>query len=419
MRGDDDRELDARTLATLVGAPQAAWWRRNEDTSPVAASTPTLLPERPIVILITVDCLRADVMADAKHAAQLPAMFALRDASVDFTETRATATATAQSVSSIFTGEYYSQLYWSSRPNWNAEAMYPHADATPRFTELLVKGGIRTATVSGMAGLSSEFGVVKGFEEEKIIAMKRGFAHADQISPVVVSRVSAQGAEPLFLYVHYTDAHAPYAYGTAKGSPFEQYMKGLTYVDKAVGELVARVDGDPDLRERTTIVLSADHGEAFGEHRSRYHATTVYEELLRVPLLMRIPGVAPRKVKQPVSLIDLAPTMLDLFGQPTPRAMMGQSLVPFLRGEDPILDRPIIADTSRLQRALIFPDGQKIIHDRRRDTVELFDLRKDPIERRDLFDQSGVSGENRLLALEGFFKAHTLKRPGYKVPYGR
>lgn len=419
MRGDDDRELDARTLEALVGAPQAAWWKRNPDPSPIAASTPSLLPDQPIVILITVDCLRADVIADAKRAADLPSMFALRDASVDFTETRATATATAQSVSSIFTGAYYSQLYWTSRPNWNAEAMYPHADPTPRFPELLVKGGVRTTTISGMAGLSSEFGVVKGFEEEKIIQNKRGFAHADQISPVVLARLSAQGNEPFFLYVHYTDAHAPYAHGTAKGSPFEQYLKGLALVDKAIGELLARVDGDPNLRERTTIMLSADHGEAFGEHRSRYHATTVYEELLRVPLLMRIPGVSPRKVKRSVSLIDLAPTMLDLFGQSTPRSMMGQSLVPFLRGEDPVLDRPIIADTSRLQRALIFPDGQKIIHDRRRDTVELFDLRKDPIERRDLFDQSGVAGENRLLALQGFFKAHTLARPGYKVPYGR
>ena len=111
--------------------------------------------------------------------------------------------------------------------------------------------------------------------------------------------------------------------------------------------------------------------------------------------------------------------ILDLFGLPTPGELMGQSLVPFLRGEAPALTRPILADSSRMMRALVFPDGFKIIHDRRRGTVELYDLNDDPREPHDLFDESGAAGDARLQTLRRFFRAHSLKRPSYRVPYGR
>lgn len=419
LRGADDPDVDARDLGAFFTPAQAEWWKSRLGHAPIAPSSPSLLPKNAIVILMTVDCMRADVLAGSKHAAALPSFFALRDASVDFAEARATATATTQSVTAIFTGRYYSQLYWKNRPNWNAEAMYPDADPTPRFNELLSPAGVTTANITGLPGLTRDFGVVKGFQEERLIPGRRGFAHADQVMPAVIARVGAQGPGPLFLYVHFSDAHAPYAHGDAKGSPFEQYLRGLALVDKELGRLLAKIDGDPALRERTAIFLSADHGEAFGEHRTFHHATTVYDELLRVPLLARLPGVAPRRVKQPVSLVDLAPTILDLYGLETPGEMMGQSLVPLLRGEEVALTRPIIADSSRLQRAVVFPDGLKIIHDRRRDTVELFDLKRDPRELRDRFDLSGKDGDARLITLKAFFKTHTLKRPGYKVPYGR
>ncbi|MFT3765855.1 MAG: sulfatase [Minicystis sp.] len=419
LRGGDEGDVDARELGKFVDAAQAEWWKSRLGSPAVPPSSPSLLPKNPIVILVTVDCLRADVLAGNKQAKKLPAMFALRDGGVEFTEARATATATSQSVSSIFTARYYSQLYWKPRPNWNAEAMYPDADPTPRFTELLTPAGVTTVTISGMPGLTREFGVVKGFQEENIVPGKRGFAAASAIMPPVLARLSAQGAGPLFLYVHFTDAHAPYDHGNAKGKPYDQYLSGLAHVDAEIAKLVAKIDQDPALKDRTALFLSADHGEAFGEHGTYNHATTVYEELLRVPLLARLPGAPARKVTKPVTLVDLAPTILDLFGVPTPGEMMGQSLVPFFRGEDPVITRPIVADSSRLQRAIVFPDGMKIIHDRRRDTVELFDLKKDPKELHDLFETSGATGDARLQVLKAFFKTHTLKRPGYKVPYGR
>lgn len=419
LRDRDDSEIAARDLGDVLLPREAVWWKSRDGSPPVPASSPRLLARNPIVVLITIDCMRADVLAGKSHEKALPSLFALRDTSVAFEEARATATATTQSVAAIFTGRYYSELYWKPRPNWNPEAVYPDGDPTPRFTELLVKAGIRTATISGMPGLTKEFGIVKGFEEETIIKGGRGFAAAGQIMPKVIERLIAQGPDPLFLYVHFTDAHAPYDHASKKGTPFERYLRGLARVDRELGKLLRRIDLTPSLQTRTAVFLSADHGEAFGEHGSQYHATTIYDELLRVPLLARLPGVPARSVAKRVSLIDLAPTMLDLFGVDAPGELMGQSLVPFFRGEDPVLTRPIVADSSRLQRAVVFQDGFKIIRDRRRDTVELYDLRTDPTELHDIFDESGPAGEARLHALRAFFQAHTLKRPGYVVPYGR
>jgi arylsulfatase A-like enzyme len=159
--------------------------------------------------------------------------------------------------------------------------------------------------------------------------------------------------------------------------------------------------------------VMSDHGEAFGEHGMTWHGTTLYDELLRVPLMIWTHAGPPRTVADPVSLMDLGPTILDLMGVATPARFMGQSLVPYLRGERPNLTRPILAE-ARLQRALVTPDGMKVIYDTRSQTVEIFDLNRDPKEEKNLF---GIAGDDPLGELRTFFQVHTLRRPGYEVPY--
>src|SRR5690606_37613960 len=107
-----------------------------------------------------------------------------------------------------------------------------------------------------------------------------------------------------------------------------------------------------DIADRTVMVVFSDHGEAFGEHGLQEHSRSLYEIMVRVPLIIHVPGVAPRAVDASVSLIDLGPTVLDLAGVATPGRMMGESLVPFLRGEAPVLTRPIVLE-GRLKRALV------------------------------------------------------------------
>ncbi|HZO15262.1 MAG TPA: sulfatase-like hydrolase/transferase, partial [Polyangiaceae bacterium] len=409
VRGGDDG---------AIGSGGGEWFTSRIGRSPIAASTPALIPKNAIVILILVDCMRADVVAD--RPADFPTVSALRKDGIDFTAARTPAPATEQALTSIFSGRYFSQLYWTQLPGGKGEPDYPNPDDTPYFTEILAKHGIDTVAMSGMPGIINKYGWVKGFAEERVIRAQRGFAPSPDIMPQVLTRVREQpAARPLFLYLHFTDAHAPYNLAGPQGTPFERYIRGLQQIDTQLRDLIELIDRDKALHTRTSLFVSADHGEAFGEHRSFYHSKTLYEEVLRVPLVARVPGVAPRTVTRAVSLIDLAPTILDLFGQATPGELMGQSLVPFLRGADPELSRPIAAESSRAMRALIFSDSMKIIQDRKRGTVELYNLKDDPAEERDLFEQQPAAANERLQGLRTFFKTHEHTRPGYETPFIR
>jgi arylsulfatase A-like enzyme len=162
--------------------------------------------------------------------------------------------------------------------------------------------------------------------------------------------------------------------------------------------------------------VSADHGEAFGEHATFQHTKTLYDELVRVPLLVRGPGVAPRAIDTRVGLVDLGPTILDLFGVETPASFEGQSLVPLLKGGAPALDRPLVAE-GRLRRAMYLPDGLKVIEDDRRKTVEVYDLGRDPGELDNLFDRDPGRSDAAVATLRAFFTAHRSTRAGYRPVY--
>jgi len=164
---------------------------------------------------------------------------------------------------------------------------------------------------------------------------------------------------------------------------------------------------------RGVLIVSADHGEAFGEHQTREHTKTIYEELLRVPLLVRGAGVSHVEVDERVGLVDLGPTILDLFGLPTPATYDGQSLAPFLRGRRAALDRPLLAE-GRLRRALYTDDGLKVIADPRRKLVEVYDLENDPGELENLWDEDPARSDRALGALTAFFAAHALGVTPYK-----
>jgi arylsulfatase A-like enzyme len=222
---------------------------------------------------------------------------------------------------------------------------------------------------------------------------------------------------PFFLYIHFLDPHAPYNLSPVQGSEFDRYLGEVAMVDAELGRLLRWLDTAP-IGKRAAVIVTADHGEAFGEHNSTRHATTLYDEVLRVPMLVRLPGDrAPREVGDYVSLIDLGPTILDLFGKPTPGHFLGQSLTPYLRGESPTLRRPIVAE-GRLKQSLILPDGMKVITDNRARTVELYDLSRDPGETRNLADDADKL-ERPLGLLQRFFAAHQNEQPEYKVPYRR
>jgi hypothetical protein len=114
--------------------------------------------------------------------------------------------------------------------------------------------------------------------------------------------------------------------------------------------------------------------------------------------------------------MDLSPTILDLFDLPTPGYSMGESLAPYLAGGDRKLERPIVVDASKRIRAMVFPNGIKVIENINRHTIEIYDLRRDPGEKRNLIDELGSEGRSYVGAMRTFFDAHQLRRPGYTPP---
>lgn len=384
-------------------------WFSTELRSDVPPSSPALLGPDAIVIVVAVDGLRADV-ASGKYAADLPAMDALRRDSIELTEARSPSSGTIWTLSSIFSSRYYSQLYWTVKPGGVTAKVYPHEDTSTRFPEILARAGVATVIMTEMPDVTNDYGVVRGFDELKSSRTSKS------VMSSAIERLRRQGSGPLFMYMHLLEAHAPYDRAGKQGSPFERYLRELELVDREIGRLRQAL-AETKLEGRTALFVTADHGEAFGEHDTHFHALTVYDELMRVPFWARVPGLAPRVVSRDVSLIDLGPTVLDLFGQVTPKSFMGQSLVPLLRGEEVALTRPIVMDTGHWQQAMLFPDHFKVIRDRRRGTIELYDLEKDPRELDNLFDEPGSGAAERFRLLSTFFAAHTLRRAGYSVPY--
>lgn len=400
----------------------AEWFADRATVAPVPASASSPVPASPIVLFVTIDALRADILRREKLREYVPTLATLAKDSVSFTAARTPGSQTVYTLTTVFAGTYFSQQFWSTgapdRSTRATDSLFPHADETVRFPELLRDAGIPTVTFASSSWLVNSVGVVRGFDEEEFV-QSRGekYTKAPDLTKAAMARLRKQEHGPLFLYMHYLDAHAPYDRGRKiKGSAFKRYLEELRLVDTELGRLIKLLKKTGAWKS-TVLIVSADHGEAFGEHGTRYHATTLYDEQLLVPLLVRVPGVDARRIDTPVGLIDLGPTILDMFGLPTPSHFLGQSLLGFFNREEPRLTRPIIAE-GRLKKSWVFEDGFKLIVDDRSTTVELYDLNADPKELVNVFD-SDPTAEARLATLRAFFEAHQIRRAGYEIPYRR
>ncbi|APR88170.1 Choline-sulfatase [Minicystis rosea] len=407
----------AKARAARVPPEQRAWFAARAGMPDVPTRTPTVLPPDGVVVLITIDALRADVIMSGKHDADLPTFKALREESVRFTKARSPGAQTVPVVTGLFTGKYYSQVYWSggtAKHAWSTE------DTSVRFPEILRDGGVTTVTMPTLPEVNSMHGTVRGFMEDRPIS-KRPKGEPSPLAATVTERIvarlqkAANDERPLLLYAHFVDAHAPYTRGGTDCQPYDCYVREVALIDKSLAEIRKVLASEP-FAKRSVLIVSADHGEAFGEHGQRFHATTLYEELLRVPLLVNGPMFQPRAVDVPVTLLDLGPTILELFGHAAPAAFMGESLVRLLRGEPDKLTRPIAADSGRLIQAYIFDDNLKIIRNNRNHTAELYDLAKDPGETQNIFDVT-PDAQDRLALVSAFFEANAFRKKGYSPPY--
>ncbi|MEK7232566.1 MAG: sulfatase-like hydrolase/transferase [Elusimicrobiota bacterium] len=293
------------------------------------------------------------------------------------------------------------------------------------LTEVLRGKGLRTAAFTGGAGLTGVYGLASGFEVYEDSVTFGGFGRS--VTQALSWLDSRKTEERFFLFVHGYDAHGfnsahfpqaedklfrarrneGIAGAPPPSTPRERHLRRRRYgealrrLDKNLAPLLDRLDR-PDLRGRVLVVVVGDHGEELFEHGGIDHGLTLYDELLRVPLLLRVPGVKGRRVNFQVRTLDVMPTILDLMGMtPDPELaaqMEGVSLLPALRGEKMSLDA--FAETDFLLhvslRGLRTFDGWKAVYDRHSQATRLFRLSSDPAERHDL----AASETTRRLALE-------------------
>jgi arylsulfatase len=207
----------------------------------------------------------------------------------------------------------------------------------------------------------------------------------------------------------FREVRPPYAYGgfrpPAPADWVNQYDANLRWADWGVGEVV-RLLRKYDMLDDTLLIVTADHGEAFGEHGYVYHMFGVYDELLHVPLLIRFPGQQRRagEVKALTQTVDLLPTILDVCQIPYPReAVHGSSLVPLLDGEKTRVRDYVFATCANPCRAYLARDGQwslMVYHGGK--LRALYDLRTDPGQTHNVIHQRGDVAAKMTTALEQF-----------------
>ena len=344
------------------------------------------------VVIVVIDAVRADhVSALGYERETTPFLDALAEQSLVFTDVCSPSSSTRVTMPSLLTGT------WPARIPWKAGTT-DLAEEAVTLPEQLRDAGYRTVgrvnrwvagQLGGIAQGFDEYGPVLSLDEQRAM-------HADSAAILVHRLLPALAADdpdtPRFLYVYLEDPHAPYSVRHAPersfgDAPIDRYDAALAYADRQLGVLL------DDLRlsgrwERTVVVVTSDHGEEFEEHGGRRHARTLFEEVVRVPLVVRVPGLAPQRVDAPVSLVDVVPTVLELVGLPVDAAAVdGRSLLlPALAGS-PSPDRSRLMELRgqprvHHQRAVV-EGSWKLVRDLAAGTDALYDLATDPGETAD------------------------------------
>lgn len=358
---------------------------------------PSLPPLPDHVLIITVDTLRADrVGIYGGRGVDTPNMDRLAREGAMAREANVQAPLTRPSHVSLFTGLYPAQH--GIRDNISPAL----AADVPTMAEAFKAAGFRTAGFVSSIVLSRQSGLGRGFDDFSDrfdlgadaadearfldILEKRGdVAVAD-----AVAWLDGHAADRMFAWVHLYDPHAPYEPPEPYASRYADrpYDGEVAWSDELVGRLDAALTR-LGIRDRTLVVLTSDHGEALGEHGEAVHGFFLYEATLRVPLIIRGPGVRPgTQISAIVPSVDLFPTVLELAGVHAPRttrALAGRSLATAVRGGAAALsEEPSFAESLTPNLHYGWSDLRSLRDGRwkfiRAPRPELYDLARDPGE---------------------------------------
>ena len=294
-------------------------------------------PPRPNVLIVSIDTLRADHLGCYGYGRPTsPNIDAFAARSAVFEHAESASSWTLPSMTSLMTG-----LSMSAH---NCDHLGSRLD--PSYTtlaELLRDAGYDTQLVASHLFLGAPYGLQQGFTHvDTSVVQEENDITSQDVSALGLAWLHEKSAVkdgvPWMLWLHFFDPHAPYlahkgvseAFGT--DDDLDLYDGEIAYTDRYVGELLQELARSP-LAQNTIVVLVADHGEEFGEHGNFGHGYALYEECVRVPLILHVPGVEPRRVVDVVPSIDLMPTLLDLCRVPLRHEIEGQSVVPLLHAQ--------------------------------------------------------------------------------------
>lgn len=344
-----------RTIIALIAAAAVG----------VAGAWVFLRPARPNVLLITIDTMRSDRLGCYDYAkAKTPNLDRLAAEGVVFSNAFCDVTWTGPSLASTMTGTY-------ATTHGMRSSYQKLGDDSITLAETLRGAGYQTAAVIGSFPASSIFGFGQGFDtfdenldtpilqggkfaDEKVPlefhddieaqnefqirrAQSEGYRSDQDVTTAALAWLGKNEREPFFLWVHYFGPHEKMdvrlnVYTEIRRS-MDVYDQDVTAVDAAIGRLL------DDLRKRnvldkTVVVLHADHGQSLAEHDYFGHGRYLYDEVLRIPMIVRYPPSVPvgKRVREQARNIDILPTILDLASTDPPPGRQGRTLVPSMKG---------------------------------------------------------------------------------------
>ncbi len=368
------------------------------------------------VLIITLDTTRPDHLGSYGHTANTsPNIDKLAQNGILFENAYSPVPLTLPSHCSIFTGLY--PYTHGVRNNGN----YKLSTKAETLAKILKKKGFTTAAFVSSFTVDSRFGIAQGFDHYDDKLSKDGKLkqfgserNAKDTSEACFTWLNNNYEKPFFVWLHFFDAHFPYA----PPQPFKDKFKNpydgeIATMDYQIGKLLSLLK-ELNIRKNTLIIIAGDHGEAFGEHKEMGHQIFGYEENIRVPLIFNIPGIKKTgsRNSQRVSLIDIMPTVLNTLKLDIPSHIQGQDLSPIFNGEQ-IAEQNIYFESvfpSELMGCApvkgIISNNYKLIKVPR---GELFDLSKDPVEMVNLYKPNS----RKVKKLKHQLFSHLNAKPAY------
>jgi hypothetical protein len=351
------------------------------------------------VVLVTIDALRADHLGLYGYPRRTsPVLDELARRAVVFDRAYAPTPHTSFSLVSLLTGRYVFPLVRAGRLD------------QPTLADAFRTAHYRTIAVFPPAVFFVERERFASFEHRRLGFEDVHYQSIEESRDATVRTDEAirllqmNRARPVFLWVHYFAPHEPYVpHPELNETVFgrrdvDRYDDEIRWVDRELGRLLAYIDRE---RPGALVVVTADHGEEFGDHDGAYHGTSLFDEQIRVPLLLALPGLAPRRVATAVSTIDLLPTLAGLTGLPWSAPLDGASLAGLISGTE-APTRTVFGELEGLKMAVT--SRHKLLCDISRDVCRLFDLVADPFERRDLSSHQSQVKEPLLTQLRGWVR---------------